>query len=265
MEKEELGVAATIELPFVFLFCNHIFGLPFAKTILRSLDGNAHVVLINSEKFVKDRHHNPVKEYWTRFKFFLLKVSVRLLGLAHGAVVRSVEDINHPDFLRTIPAGAHGIIAGFNQIFHHEAIASFKSLVNFHGSVLPLYRGPTPSFWVLRNKERRTGYTMHQVTERVDCGDILFQDIVPCKGARSAEDLNRRIARQAQRVFARYLDQILAGEEWEPVQLDAFSIYNVHLSYARSPTDHSALSRNPMKYFDPATGSRAASADLQRN
>jgi methionyl-tRNA formyltransferase len=161
-----------------------------------------------------------------------------------NTVVLTVRDVNDPEFLKGIPAGSHGVVAGFNQIFKREAIASLQSLVNFHSSVLPLYRGPIPSYWVLRNREERTGYTIHRVTERIDGGEVLFQEAISCDGAKSAEDLDRRIARSAQSTFVRYLDHILYGQEWNPVKLDAFSIYRTRLDYGRRPTEYSFFNKN---------------------
>ncbi len=85
-----------------------------------------------------------------------------------------VGNVNSALFQRRIRPNDHGIITGFNQIFTNETISKFKSLINFHGSLLPLYRGPVPSFWCIKNGEKETGYTIHKVSERIDDGDILF-------------------------------------------------------------------------------------------
>lgn len=47
--------------------------------------------------------------------------------------------------------------------------------VNVHGSPLPKYRGLMPSFWVLRNGEKTTAATVHDLRAKLDDGEILVQ------------------------------------------------------------------------------------------
>jgi methionyl-tRNA formyltransferase len=48
--------------------------------------------------------------------------------------------------------------------------------INFHGSLLPRYRGRTPHVWAIINNERETGITAHLLTEGCDEGDIVYQE-----------------------------------------------------------------------------------------
>jgi methionyl-tRNA formyltransferase len=67
-------------------------------------------------------------------------------------------------------------VATFKQILK-ENVLSLPALgtVNFHPSLLPLYRGPCPSHAALLQNEKVTGITVHYVTEQVDQGNILLQ------------------------------------------------------------------------------------------
>jgi methionyl-tRNA formyltransferase len=47
--------------------------------------------------------------------------------------------------------------------------------LNCHPSLLPRYRGPHPSFWMLKNGESVGGVTVHVMTEKIDAGDIVAQ------------------------------------------------------------------------------------------
>jgi methionyl-tRNA formyltransferase len=47
--------------------------------------------------------------------------------------------------------------------------------INVHGAPLPRYRGLMPAFWVLRNGDRSTATTVHDLGEKLDNGDILVQ------------------------------------------------------------------------------------------
>ncbi|MES2427302.1 MAG: formyltransferase family protein [Bacteroidota bacterium] len=53
-----------------------------------------------------------------------------------------------------------------------------KFAVNFHGSLLPKYRGRTPHVWAIINNEQQTGITAHLMTGECDEGDILYQEVI---------------------------------------------------------------------------------------
>ncbi|MBI5807008.1 MAG: methionyl-tRNA formyltransferase [Ignavibacteriales bacterium] len=47
--------------------------------------------------------------------------------------------------------------------------------INFHGSLLPKYRGRTPHVWAIINGEKETGITAHIMDKECDNGDIISQ------------------------------------------------------------------------------------------
>lgn len=49
-------------------------------------------------------------------------------------------------------------------------------VINFHQSLLPKYRGRHPLNWVIINGEKETGITFHFMNERIDAGDIIYQE-----------------------------------------------------------------------------------------
>jgi methionyl-tRNA formyltransferase len=51
-----------------------------------------------------------------------------------------------------------------------------KFAINFHGSLLPKYRGRTPHVWAIINNEQFTGVTAHLMSENCDEGDIILQE-----------------------------------------------------------------------------------------
>ena len=66
-----------------------------------------------------------------------------------------------------------------------------KYAINFHGSLLPKYRGRTPHVWAIINNERYTGITGHLMTEHCDEGDIIYQEKIEIsEEATGAELLN---------------------------------------------------------------------------
>src|SRR5574344_2620851 len=53
---------------------------------------------------------------------------------------------------------------------------------NLHGSLLPRYRGAAPINWALINGEKKTGVTTFLLNDKIDEGEIIYQqtiDILP--------------------------------------------------------------------------------------
>jgi methionyl-tRNA formyltransferase len=53
-----------------------------------------------------------------------------------------------------------------------------KYAINFHGSLLPKYRGRTPHVWAIINNETITGITAHLIDADCDTGDIIEQIVI---------------------------------------------------------------------------------------
>jgi len=56
-----------------------------------------------------------------------------------------------------------------------------KYAINFHGSLLPKYRGRTPHVWAIINNEMETGITAHFISNECDAGDIIHQEKIKIK------------------------------------------------------------------------------------
>ena len=69
------------------------------------------------------------------------------------------------------------VVAGFNQIISKGIISIPKyGIINIHPSLLPKYRGATPTAWALINGEKDTGVTIHFIEdESIDSGSIIAQ------------------------------------------------------------------------------------------
>ena len=84
-------------------------------------------------------------------------------------------------------ADLHGEIAGlqpdvilslyYRKILPPSVLALPRlGCVNIHPSLLPEYRGPTPTAWAILNGETRFGITIHLMDKGVDTGDILVRE-----------------------------------------------------------------------------------------
>ena len=72
-----------------------------------------------------------------------------------------------------------------------------QQFVNIHPSLLPHYRGPSPTFWMLYHGEQLTGYTIHHMTTQVDRGAILAQSTMPLDCDRSELEIELSVFKAA--------------------------------------------------------------------
>lgn len=54
-----------------------------------------------------------------------------------------------------------------------------KGFINFHYAPLPGFRGSSPLFWIIRNRVRLGGVSVHQMDENFDTGPLILQQPVP--------------------------------------------------------------------------------------
>lgn len=106
-----------------------------------------------------------------------------------------------------------GCIASFNQLLPSEIIRQPRlGMVNFHPSLLPLYRGPNVWFWQYFCNDRTGGATIHQVDEGEDTGDILKQESFPIPIGMDVKALRRTIIRLGAQLMVETLSELARGK-----------------------------------------------------
>lgn len=223
----------------IFHFCNDTFGTPFPAV---SADfAKRHGIRIVRVLGVKPQAASLAALGGAMRRAAVLSVrraQRRLAGApSHGDDLPTlyVPDVNAPSFRQRIKRGDVGVITGFNQIFEAETIRRFDSFVNLHPSILPLYRGPVPTYWCIHNRETQSGFTLHKVAPKIDAGEPIYQGVVPIEGVTDVLGLELKIANAALPTFSRYLEHLVSGDEWRVQLVDAFSVYRTHQNYATFP------------------------------
>ena len=68
------------------------------------------------------------------------------------------------------------LLAGYMKIISKKFLGNFKKvIINIHPSLLPKYKGLNTYTKVIKNKEKRTGCSVHYVNEKLDSGRIIIQ------------------------------------------------------------------------------------------
>jgi methionyl-tRNA formyltransferase len=89
------------------------------------------------------------------------------------------------------------IIFSINYLFliDNDVITKARFPVNFHGSLLPKYRGRTPHVWSIINNETKTGISAHIIDNDCDTGKIILQKEVEIDYHDTGADLLNKFIR----------------------------------------------------------------------
>ncbi|MGF1637085.1 MAG: methionyl-tRNA formyltransferase [Cyclobacteriaceae bacterium] len=107
------------------------------------------------------------------------KHSTNIIALANKLEIRLF--VGNPrkgklaDFLK---ADILDLLFSINYLFliERDIIEKAKYPINFHGSLLPKYRGRTPHVWAIINNEKETGVTAHIIDDGCDTGAVILQE-----------------------------------------------------------------------------------------
>ncbi len=80
--------------------------------------------------------------------------------------------------------------------------------INIHPSLLPRYRGAAPIQRCLMNGDKKTGITIFFMDEKIDHGEIIFQEEMPIDPDDNYGSLSARLAEKAGSVINAVLDSV---------------------------------------------------------
>lgn len=97
--------------------------------------------------------------------------------------------------------------------------------INLHGSPLPRYRGLMPAFWVLRNGEKETAITVHELDAKLDDGAILAQQPIPITADETWDSLVRKTKGAGAQLLISTIRQIADGTAQRRPNLESEATY----------------------------------------
>jgi methionyl-tRNA formyltransferase len=107
------------------------------------------------------------------------------------------------------------------EIFERPRLGSFV----FHDSMLPAYRGFSPTVWAIANGEDHTGVTLFHMDDAVDAGDIVDQERVPIGSNETIRDVLERTTETYLVLLKRNLRALKAGTAPRRAQDHAAATY----------------------------------------
>jgi UDP-4-amino-4-deoxy-L-arabinose formyltransferase/UDP-glucuronic acid dehydrogenase (UDP-4-keto-hexauronic acid decarboxylating) len=123
-------------------------------------------------------------------------------------------DVNEPRFVEFVRSLQVDVIAVcfYPQILKSAILETPRfGAINCHPSLLPRYRGPQPTFWMLKNGESVAGVTVHRMTEKIDSGQIIAQRELPILESENSAQLLQRQHHAAAEVLVEALAALANG------------------------------------------------------
>ena len=127
-----------------------------------------------------------------------------------------VEIINRKTFKESIQENLEAkkieliCLAGFMHILDPKLVQNwYRKILNIHPSLLPAYPGLNTHSRVLENQEKKSGCTVHFVTEKIDQGPIIAQQAVPVYPDDSPESLASRVLEAEHKLYPEALKKVI--------------------------------------------------------
>jgi methionyl-tRNA formyltransferase len=80
--------------------------------------------------------------------------------------------------------------------------------INVHPSLLPKYRGPSPIQWAIWNGEEKTGITLIRMNEKMDAGNILYQESMVIYREDNMITLSERLSKRVSEMLPDFIEKI---------------------------------------------------------
>ncbi len=148
--------------------------------------------------------------------------SVKSIAVNSSIDFYKIEDVNSPDFISRLQTLDIDVIVSVaaTQLFKKDILNLPKMCcINLHSSLLPEYRGVSPSFWTMLNGEEKTGVTVHYMDEKIDSGDIIIQNVINIEKDDTVKMLNEKVADVGAASLIEAL-KLLENNTVKPIPLD---------------------------------------------
>lgn len=104
------------------------------------------------------------------------------------------------------------VLAGFMRVLSGKFVSKYRNrILNIHPALLPSFKGSRAIRDAIRYGVKVTGATAHFVTENVDSGPIILQEICEVKDNDKEKDLLARVHKLEYMIYPRAIDLFVRG------------------------------------------------------
>ena len=103
-------------------------------------------------------------------------------------------------------------LSGYMKILPDTFLKKFrKKIINIHPSLLPKFKGLNVFSKVLKNRERKTGCTVHFVTKKLDSGKIIMQKKIRINKKDDLKSLSKTILKPEHLLYPRAIKKLISN------------------------------------------------------
>ena len=154
--------------------------------------------------------NNPNAKVLERFKSFNIDtVLFSKNDLKSNTILNSLKKVN-PDLI---------VLAGFLLKIPKNITSFFKNkIINIHPALLPLYGGKgmygeNIHKAVIKNKDKKSGLTIHYVNDKYDDGAIIFQKTIRLEPCETPLSLSKKILDQEHINYPVEIEKLLTSDQ----------------------------------------------------
>ena len=128
-------------------------------------------------------------------------------------------DLNDPKIINKIKELNPDIIfvIAYGYILPKEIIEIPKfGCFNFHGSILPKYRGAAPIQRAIIAGEKTTGVTVIKVDQGLDTGDIVLDTSIEISNEDTYQDLEKKLSQLSKNILPMFFEKLAANTKMIP-------------------------------------------------
>lgn len=106
-----------------------------------------------------------------------------------------------------------GIVMAYGHILREDLLTAPRcGMINFHGSLLPNYRGASPIEAAVASGDRQTGVSLMRVVKKMDAGAVLDAERVSIDVSETSPEVFAKIAHACAPLIRRNWETLLEGK-----------------------------------------------------
>ena len=159
------------------------------------------VALISQPNNLLDRNKNVIP---TNVALLAKKYNIKLFQPTKiSEIYEELKNLNFDFF----------ITCAFGQFIPNKILElPKKAAINIHGSLLEKYRGAAPIQYSLLNNDKETGVSLIYMTNKMDAGDILFQEKFEIEENDTALEIYEKMLRLLENNLALWIKKIYENQ-----------------------------------------------------
>jgi folate-dependent phosphoribosylglycinamide formyltransferase PurN len=125
------------------------------------------------------------------------KRDLRSLSEQHNIPWQKIQNVNDLILSQDLKQNRIDVVLSLSSQIYRKKILEQLPILNFHPSLLPKHKGRFPIFWALYENDKMMGMTCHRVREKIDAGEIIYQEQLPIEDADNFSTLTNKLLSMA--------------------------------------------------------------------